>query len=162
MKRVAREKEPVGRPVRRTCVTTRVPRTAWLLAALLGAALAPFPQPSASASCSAPDLETDGLVLRPGAEVVVEGRGFLDGCQDSMGCTESLGCSSCEYDEPPPEPTADVALVLRQGGRTWQLGTVDADADGRVAWRFTVPRGLRHGTARLVPAEGVPARVPVT
>jgi hypothetical protein len=97
--------------------------------------------------------------------VSVDGRGFVDGCQDSTSCSGAGGCSRCSED-PPPQPLRDVALELQQGGRTWHLGTADAGAAdeqrlGQVTWTFAVPDGVHPGRARLA-ADGampVPVRV---
>ena len=133
-----------------------------LLAMLLGLAVAPFPQPPAAASCAAPSLEAPRrLVLERGGTTTVEGRGFVDGCQDSMSCSVGLGCDRCEYDEPTPQPLRDVALRLRQRDRTWRLGTADADSAGRVSWTFDLPARVRPGRAMLLPGDGEPLRVRV-
>jgi len=133
--------------------------------AMLAAASAPFPQPSASASCAAPYLDAgEPLVLERGASVVVEGRAFTDGCQDSMSCSGGFGCDDCDYDDAPPTAYADVELLLVQRGRTWVLDTTDAEsADddhlGWVTWTFDVPDGAVPGLARLVPDHAQPVRV---
>jgi hypothetical protein len=142
-------------------------KRSWILlvTVLLGLAVAPFPQAPASASCAAPYLEAPARsVLERGVTTTVEGRAFVDGCQDTMGCTEVLGCSHCEYDDPAPMPLQDVALLLRQGGRTWKLGTTDAETAehnhlGWVTWSFVLPAGVRPGPAKLLPENGDPLRV---
>jgi hypothetical protein len=132
-----------------------------LVTMLLGLAVAPFPQPPASASCAAPYLKAaEGLVLERGTTTTVRGVAFVDGCQDSMSCSAVPGCSHCEYDDPAPKPLQDVALRLRQGDRTWKLGTADAEAAaGRVTWTFDLPAGVRPGPARLLPGYGEPLRI---
>jgi hypothetical protein len=143
-----------GRPflVKRSCVL--------LVTTLLGLALAPFPQTPASASCAAPSLKAaERSVLVGGATTTIEGRGFVDGCQDSMGCSAVPGCSHCEYDDPAPKPLQDVALRLRQRDRTWLLGIADANHLGRVTWRFEVPAGVEPGPATLLPDAGESLRV---
>ncbi|WP_182524632.1 hypothetical protein [Nocardioides dongkuii] len=132
------------------------------LSVLLGLVLAPYPERPASASCAAPYLEVgESPVLERGAARTVRGRAFVDGCQDSMSCTISFGCQSCEDDDPPPVPAQDVALELRQRGRTFELGTADAGEDGQVTWTVDLPAGVRRGPARLVAdgANPVPVRV---
>ena len=140
-------------------------KRSWILLGtmLLGLALAPFPQPPASASCAAPFLDaSQRLVLERGTSTTVKGRAFVDGCQDSMSCSAVPGCSHCEYDDPAPTPMHDVALRLRQGDRTWRLGTADAEpASGRVTWKFDVPAGVRPGPARLLTEVAEPLRVRV-
>jgi hypothetical protein len=138
---------------------------ALLVTAMAGLAMAPFPQPPASASCAAPSIEDGGhLVLQRGASTTIEGRSFVDGCRDSMSC--SVGCDSCEYADPPEKPMKDVGLRLVQQGRTWELavadaGTADDNQLGWVAWTFTVPDDPRPGRARLVADHAEPVRVRV-
>lgn len=136
-------------------------KRSWILlpAMLLALAVAPFPQPPARASCAAPYLERPGALVR-GVTTSVEGRAFVDGCQDSMQCSAVPGCSHCEYDDPAPRPLQDQTLRLRQGDRTWRLGTADAEgAAGRVTWTFAVPASTRPGRATLLPGAGDPLRV---
>jgi hypothetical protein len=136
-----------------------------LLATMLGVASAPFPQDTASASCAAPYLKViESLVLERGASVVIEGRSFIDGCQDSMSCSGALGCDSCEYDDPPPKPFEDVNLRLVQGDRSWLLGSTDAETaennhQGWVTWNFDVPVGANPGPAKLVSDHAQPIRI---
>ena len=139
-------------------------RRSLLVAALVGVAVAPFPQGGAAASCAGPSLAVERSALARGTTLVVEGQSFVDGCQDSMGCTESFGCSSCSYDEPPPVPRTDVRLRLVQDGRSWPLGSADAGGPGtdqadEVRWRVTVPAEAEPGPARLVAEGASPLRV---
>ena len=140
-------------------------RSSLLLTVLLGLALAPFPQQTASASCAAPYLEVVGRqVLERGAAVTVEGRSFVDGCRDTMTCSTGLGCDSCSYDDPPVMPLEDVGLRLVQGGRSWDLAVADADTAandrlGWVTWDFELPAGVRRGKARLVAEDAQPVGV---
>jgi len=135
-----------------------------LVTAMLGAAILPFPQSPASAQCAAPSLEvSERTVLQRASTVTIEGSGFVDGCQDSMGCSVGFGCDSCEYDDPPPTPMVDVQLRLVQRGRSWDLGEADAQAEtddkGRVSWTFDVPAGAKPGPASLRADRAVPVRV---
>lgn len=141
------------------------PRLLLLLATMLGLVSAPFPQPPASASCAAPYLKaTEPLRLERGASVVIEGRAFTDGCQDSMSCSGVLGCESCEYDDPSPEPFEDVNLRLVQRDRSWLLGSTDAETAennhlGWVTWNFDVPVDADPGPARLISDHAQPIRI---
>ena len=136
-----------------------------LLAALLGLAVAPYPQPPAVASCVAPYLLDEGhLVLERGVPTEVVGQAFVDGCRDTMDCSGVPGCESCEYTDPEPVPYDDVALRVRQGGRTWLLGRADADSAedgraGRVTWPVELPSGVRRGPAKLVAEHAQPVAV---
>jgi hypothetical protein len=122
--------------------------------------LSPAGSHPASASCAAPWLEVKpGTVLRRGDPLLVEGRGFVDGCQDTMSCGTGLGCDDCEYDDPPPEPLQDVTLRLTQHDRSWPLASADAETAasgraGQVAWRFELPPGAKPGRARLSAGPG--------
>lgn len=134
-----------------------------LITALTGLAIAPFPQPPASASCPAPYLEDAGqLVLHRGLTITVEGRAFVKGCRDSMSC--EVGCGSCDYDSPPEVPMEDVAIQLVQGDRTWELeradaGTAEENRLGHLTWTFTVPDDLRRGPARLLVEHAEPEHI---
>ena len=134
-----------------------------LVLLLLGLALVPAGSP-ASASCAGPMVDVPRTLV-PGETVEISGDNFLDGCQDSMGCPVGCNAGDCEYDDPPPVPTPDVTLTLSQRGRTWDLGTVDADEDGKVRWSFTVPADVRRGRAVLSwggDPEGVGVRIRAT
>ena len=138
-----------------------------LLTGLLAVVLAPFPAAPVAASCAGASFEgVDRLVLVRGGTATVEGRHFVDGCRDTMTCSGVGGCQSCTYDEPPERPMQDVALELRQDGRSWRLGTADAGTAeeqrlGHVTWTVELPEDVRPGRARLVADTAVPAVVRV-
>ncbi len=142
-----------------------------LLLVLLVAVLTPYPTGSASASCAAPTLAVTDAgetppVLTVGAPVQVTGRGYVEGCDDGGG-GNVFGCQS------PPEPVTPltgVVLELRQAGRVWQLGAVDAGAGtgsaaegelGRTTWEVVVPPNVRPGRATLVAEPGERLRVTI-
>ena len=135
-----------------------------LVALLLGLAMLPYPGSPAVASCAGPSLEVhNGQVLERGASLLIEGRVFVDGCQDSMSCSRGLGCDSCKYDDPPPRAMDDVTLRLVQGDRTWELGVADAEESGDhlgwVSWPVELPRGVKPGPAMLEADPAPPVRV---
>ena len=140
-------------------------KRSWILLAtmLFGMALAPFPQPPASASCAAPFFDApQHLVVERGAPTILEGRAFVDGCHDNESCSAVPGCSHCESTDPAPKPMEDVKLRLRQGNRTWTLDNADAEGPaGRVTWRFEVPGTVRPGRATLFDDTGESLRVRV-
>lgn len=81
-----------------------------------------------------------------------------------MTCSTGLGCDSCEYDDPPATPLQDVRLRLSQGGRTWDLGVVDAGTAednrlGWVTWTFDLPCGAERGLAELLPERADPVTI---
>jgi hypothetical protein len=139
-----------------------VPRS--LVAILLGFCSLPFSELNATASCAAPYFKTNHkLVLDRGTTVSVEGRAFVDGCQDTGSCTEQLGWTHCDYGEK-EAPLNDVPLTLVQGERRWRLGEADAgkasdDQLGWVTWTFDTPGDARPGPARLVAPSASPMRV---
>lgn len=128
----------------------------------------PWPGPPASASCASPYLQVaeDSAappVLGRGDRVTVEGRAFVDGCDDT-GAATAWGCSTDEGES--EQPMRDVQLRLRQGGRTWQLGSEDAGTTddnrlGQISWRVTVPHGVQPGPATLVADSSGPLQVRV-
>lgn len=133
---------------------------------MLGVVLGPWPDPVARASCAAPMIAlADGTTrVSPGEALTVEGTYFVHGCNDSGGGT-AFGCSDDESE--PQTPYRDVALVLRQRGHEWVLGTEDADAAsgdrfGEVTWVVTLPADLRPGRARLSVTSGAALSLPVT
>lgn len=130
-----------------------------LLAILATAALAPYPDAPASASCVGPSL-IGKPVLHLGEEQTVEGQFFVNGCEDSMGCSTTFGCDDCEYDDP-ESPMEDVLLELRQQGHRWILQTADAADSGDITWTFTLPPDVRRGHARLVADQNQPVVVMV-
>jgi hypothetical protein len=135
-----------------------------LVAALLGLGSLPFPELGAAASCAAPYLKVeDESVLQRGTTATVEGRAFVEGCQDAGSCTEQFGCSHCDYG-PEEAPLTDVRLTLVQGERRWRLGEADAGRAsdnelGWVTWTFEIPDDARPGPARLVTVQSRPVRV---
>ena len=146
-----------------------------LLAGLLGLALVPYPGSPASASCAAPRLSVEGhaqdqqrVTLRPGEEVTVTGRGFVDGCDDGGEGPTGLGCSGDDGGEA-EVPLEDVELVAVQGRPTPEqmtLGVADAgsaedDELGWITWTFTVPESLSPGPAVLKTegSEPLPVRI---
>lgn len=135
-----------------------------LVAVLVGLGSLPLSETDAAASCAAPYLTAgDTAVLERGTTASVEGRAFVDGCQDTGSCTEQLGCSHCDYGEE-EVPLHDVPLTLVQGARRWQLAAADAgsagaDQLGWVTWTFEIPDDARPGPARLVAPPALPVRV---
>lgn len=113
----------------------------------MAVALAPFPSTPAVAGCAGPQLSVAGdlgsrrapVELQRGDEVTVDGRHFVDGCDDTGG-GDAFGCST---EEPEPEiPVHDARLeLLESAGSTdgLVLGEADADDAGRVSWTVTVP-----------------------
>lgn len=142
------------------------PRKRLALAAGLLVTAAPWPSWDASASCASPYLELPGShaarpVLVRGSSVTVEGRAFVDGCNDTGG-SDAWGCSSDDGET--VLPLEGVTLRIRQGQREWELGSEDAGRAednklGHVSWEFTVPKALKPGRATLVADAGQPWRV---
>lgn len=64
----------------------------------------------------------------PGDEIAVNGSGFLDGCKTGA-------------------PLKGIELKMRDS-KEYTLATVDADADGQVRFKFTVPKDARQGVYR--------------
>ena len=155
-------REPRDEAPRRTRMNRRC---LLLLIGLFVVVLTPVAPGPASASCAGASLEVvDGVVLVRGEVATVEGSHFVDGCRDTMTCSGVGGCQSCRYDEPPEAPMQDVALELRQDGRSWRLGTADAGTAeeqrlGHATWTVELPEGVRPGRARLLADTAQPVDV---
>lgn len=144
--------EPFAPEPRLTDMTRR------LCACLAAIVLLLAPTPTASSSCAGPELRLPGTaesqkrstIQAPGP-LTVEGRHFVDGCDDTGG-GDAFGCTT---EEPEPViPHTDVTLELHQGGRSWQLGTEDAGTAeenrlGHVTWQVLLPEGPATGRATL-------------
>ncbi len=130
------------------------------------AVVALTPGGEARGGCAGPQLgvPADGErrpVLTVGSAVTVRGVHFMEGCNDTGG-DAGVGCSG-----PEPEiqtPLRDVALILEQGNRKWDLGERDAGTEahddfGRIEWRVIIPRDVLPGRATLVADGG--ARQPI-
>jgi hypothetical protein len=137
-----------------------------LLAVLVGLSVAPLG--SAQGSCAGPQLSVTGAtadppVLYTGRPLVVEGRHFVEGCEDEPQQDSVLGCSAGES-ESEETPMTSVRLTLVQGDRKWSLGTADAGtgeerADrGHTTWEIRLPKDVVTGRATLVAGT---ARLPV-
>ena len=135
---------------------------ALLVAALLAVALGPLPSSPVAASCAGPVLSITGptnpTALRPGDDITVGGRSFVDGCDDTGG---QDGVFGCDREHEVVTRMVDVQLVLRQRGREWPLGTADAAGSGDITWRVRVPDGPRPGRARLVAGTAQALRVAI-
>ena len=127
-----------------------------LLAVLLLGVAAPLG--SAHGSCAGPQLSVGretgrAPTLRAGLPVEVQGRYFVEGCDDT-GSSSVLGCSAPEESE--EVPMTEIRLTLVQGDKRWELGVTDAgtgeeSADrGHTRWSARVPADARSGPAVLV------------
>ncbi len=111
---------------------------------ILLTATALWPVDPGSADCASPYLQIGDNprpVLSPDFSVTVAGRAFVKGCNDQPA---PLGCSASREEEEEEEeeevPSTDVALIVRQGTRHWDLGSEDAGlaADnelGQITWK---------------------------
>jgi len=88
----------------------------------------------------------------PGQPFTLHGKGFVgDVVCDDAGTAGSGGNSSRAL------PARDVRLEFRQGGETWELGTVDAGRGLGFDARVEVPKEAEPGHATLRAVEGVPS-----
>lgn len=116
--------------------------------------------PAGSASCVGPQIAVGAVVpepgdpspapttLQPGQQIVVTGRYFHSGCEDTV----AYGCTGRQPPSDPEAPETGVVLTLVQGDRSWQLAT--ADAGGRetnyaISWQVTIPADAADGAATL-------------
>ncbi len=108
---------------------------------MLPAAVLFLPLGAGSADCAAPYLRigegNQAPVLTRDSSVTIEGRAFVDGCDDQPD-QPAWGCSASREEE--EVPSTDVALIVRQGTRHWDLGSEGAGlaADnelGQITWK---------------------------
>lgn len=93
-------------------------------------------------------------MLTRDSSVTIEGRAFVDGCDDQPD-QPAWGCSASREEEEEEVPSTDVALIVRQGTRHWDLGSEGAGlaADnelGQITWEVTLPHQLRRGPAVFI------------
>jgi len=107
-----------------------------------------------SASCVAPQLTVTPMTVMVGDPLRVRGEYFFDTCHDTV----ANGMTP-----PPPQPRADLTVLLRQGDRSWTLAE-GVDASGS-SWSFdrttTVSTDVSAGAAVVLVA-GYGYRVPLT
>lgn len=104
------------------------------------------------AACVGPGLEVSPKRVAPGDTFALEGSGFFSGCEDVIIDGEPV-------DE--EQPKQDVEIVLRQGSRTWELGTVDASEDYSIATKLEIPESVKPGKA-TVTADSAEAAIRVS
>lgn len=117
--------------------------------------------PPALASCIGPSVAVSPDQGGAGSEITITGQYYWDRCNDVIRCVidtptpaPSPGdptpspspTSTCEEPEP-PLPLNDIRLEFVQGGRVWDLGTVDADDQGRIRLATEVPEQADFGDA---------------
>jgi hypothetical protein len=76
----------------------------------------------------------------PGETFILRGRGFGGGCDDSNAPFR------------PDPPQQDIPIQMRQGGKAWDLATVDAGGppDYAINVKLKVPKGATSGRATVV------------
>ncbi len=85
-------------------------------------------------------MEVSPKRVAPGDTFALEGTNFFSGCGDVIIDGEPV-------DE--ERPKQDVEIVLRQGSRDWDLGTVNAKKDYSIATKLRVPENARPGKATV-------------
>lgn len=96
----------------------------------------------------APSPSPSPAVMERGQLVVVSGKYFHSGCEDTV----AYGCLGPKAPSDPEAPLRGVVLTLQQGGNTWELATADAgDRTGHyaVTWQVRIPNGVATGAAIL-------------
>ncbi|MGH2825755.1 MAG: hypothetical protein ACRDKF_02155 [Actinomycetota bacterium] len=107
-----------------------------LAIAIIGASLT-IQVSSSKAGCVGPEVEIDRRSARPGETILVTGRYWFDGCNDTGG-------SSCfgPAREETETPTEGIDIeIKRRGGSEWKrlVENVDADEDFRIRSQIEVP-----------------------
>lgn len=104
----------------------------------------------ADAACLKPVVTVTPRSAAPGESVLITGKGWREGCQDTVGCANGGPCP----EDPNAAPRYAIELRFRQGKNSDALGEVDADNEGRFAHYATVPLWSRPGAA-VVKADDV-------
>lgn len=104
----------------------------------------------ADATCLKPVISVSPRTAAPGESVLITGRGWYEGCQDTVGCDNGGPCP----EEPGAAPREGIGLRFRQGTNVDALGEVDADPDGRFIFTGVIPRWA-HAGAGVVNADDV-------
>ncbi len=119
----------------------------------------PFPEVGASAGSVGPEFVEKRIVLTHDGEQTVRAKWLHDGCDDTGTCS-TTGCDDCEMADE-ERPSENVGLRITQMGRSWLLGTVDADADYNATWTFELPAQVHPGKARLLGTGLPPRAIPI-
>lgn len=130
-------------------VTASLALTGAALLALAACATTPDAGPSSDApdvtsaqACAAPTLSLSPDRGAPGAEIEVEGEGYLV-CEDT-------GQQVSE-----PDPVSAVDLHWVQGGETVNLGEAQVAEDGTLSASFTVPADAEPGELEVMAGDGL-------
>lgn len=137
------------------------PLVAVLLLATIGLGL--WLAPPAIASCVGPSAAVSPDQGSAGSEITITGQFYWDRCNDVIRCViytptpspspgdptpSPSATSTCEEPEP-AQPLEDIRIEFVQGGRVWQLGTVDADHEGEIRLEAEVPAEADFGNAKV-------------
>lgn len=100
---------------------------------------------SAEAACGSPEPVLEAWPPRgaPGDAFEVSGRHFVAGFSV---------CDDTGSGAPSPTqtvPARDVRVVFLQGGKTWELGKIEADKNSRIAAKLKVPADATAGRATV-------------
>ena len=99
----------------------------------------------AGAACMDPTVTVSPRTAGPGAEVLITGKGWKHGCNDTVDCPQGGPCS-VDGDAP---PRTGISLRFRQGKNTDVLGEVDAGPDSRFAHMAVIPLWATAGAATV-------------
>lgn len=98
------------------------------------------PTERAAASCAGPMITLTPAAGAAGTKLVVDGKYFADGCNDVV--------INGQRPDPVP-PTKGVVITFSQNGRSWTLGSVDANSDYQFSFTGAVPLRTRMGPATV-------------
>lgn len=132
--------------------------SAVVTACMLGVGYSP---PAARASCVGPSLAVGASAesgepsdpptnLVRGQATRITGVFFHAGCEDTFSSPRP-GCQASQPADP-QSPLTDVRLTLKQGDRSWDLGTADAadrEQQYAISWNVVIPNDLAVGAATL-------------
>ncbi len=120
--------------------------------------------PAAQASCVGPSVAVSPDQASKGEQIDITGEFYWDRCNDVIRCTiytpspapgtpSPSPTQSCDSPEP-AQPLDDIRIDFVQGSNVWVLGTVDADAQGKITLESAVPEDAEFGDAIIRACHG--------
>jgi hypothetical protein len=98
-----------------------------------------------SAACMEPALIVTPRQAAPGQTVTVSGRGWRQGCNDTVQCPTNGPCST----DPQAPARTGIEVAFSQGRQSDRLGMADAGNDSNFTVTAVVPRWSKAGAATV-------------
>lgn len=105
----------------------------------------------------ASNIRVEAEQVSPGRTFEVQGEGFgkLVECDDA-------GVFGEDLDGAQFKPRTDISVELRQGSKTWELASVDANQEAAFRKKLELPEDAAPGREAIITAEGNQGTVEVS